>query len=788
MPTNRQPKTRRTLYLLLALLIVGGLSYAFSQTQFLKGTVTGFEDISSMDVEEAASYAESYSEEAGENLADATTAASEAEAAFTSYDRDALETAQEDAQTAADSADLWAERAQEAADQAESEYEALLSTMENTLESACRGETCGETTCTDSGACSVVCTYDYDTDDPEYGLCVDALDTQYEEEYYPDNKGGFPEDDQGYNYYVARQAYEDAATFVEAANTAAEAASDYAIDAQSYANLAASYSLLTCSGLTLSPDSYEMAAEDIEAAFDLTVTIATGEAEETATNVASPLAKNLMAFVLTEIEEEVKIEGVIEATRAPETYETQEAWGGTLEVKAAGYGEFTYGTSTDNPLEIDLTEAGDVTVSVAGAVEGDTIEVSIEDEETLCSTSLTITQAAEIPTIEDTERDLEDITVLNDEDGDGLTDDEEVETYGTDFRDEDSDDDGLTDYEEVITHLTDPNNSDSDSDGTSDYDEVAAGTDPLVDESAEDTTDTDGDGLTDTEESTYGTDASDADSDDDGLSDYEEVMTYLTDPTDSDTDGGGVGDYDEVVAGTDPLDSTDDVSEETAEVTTEVPETTYDIIRSKEYVCTDPFEDTHGQWYEDLVCRAFQAELIIGRTDTTFVGGDNMTRAEWIKVMTLVFGFDVSDAAGLESNFDDVSSSSDWFFNYIVIAENEDVIRTRDSGTNFNPNEPITRADAILYAIRYAGLTDYDYDVEGTFSDVSNDDYYAYALAIAKETTVTLSDGEVYSVIEGYEDGTFRPYDNILRSEAMAIAIRVAVAWGVASEEVETEE
>ena len=69
------------------------------------------------------------------------------------------------------------------------------------------------------------------------------------------------------------------------------------------------------------------------------------------------------------------------------------------------------------------------------------------------------------------------------------------------------------------TYITDPNDADSDDDGLSDGDEV----------------------------NTYATDPNDADSDDDGyevmLSDGEEVNTHGTDPNNMDTDGDGVGSH-----------------------------------------------------------------------------------------------------------------------------------------------------------------------------------------------------------------------------------------------------
>jgi hypothetical protein len=58
--------------------------------------------------------------------------------------------------------------------------------------------------------------------------------------------------------------------------------------------------------------------------------------------------------------------------------------------------------------------------------------------------------------------------------------------------------------------------------------------------------DSDGDGLTDEDELAYGTDPLDQDTDDDGLSDGEEVLTFSTDPLNVDTDSDGIQDGTEV--------------------------------------------------------------------------------------------------------------------------------------------------------------------------------------------------------------------------------------------------
>ena len=114
------------------------------------------------------------------------------------------------------------------------------------------------------------------------------------------------------------------------------------------------------------------------------------------------------------------------------------------------------------------------------------------------------------------------------------------------------DNDGVSDHNDNCTAGVHPNCSqdpancanfsqlDSDNDGLSDGDEVKVyGTDPT-------NTDTDSDGLSDGDEvAMHGTDPARDDTDGDRLTDGEEVNTHGTDPTDRDTDDDGILDGDE---------------------------------------------------------------------------------------------------------------------------------------------------------------------------------------------------------------------------------------------------
>ena len=106
--------------------------------------------------------------------------------------------------------------------------------------------------------------------------------------------------------------------------------------------------------------------------------------------------------------------------------------------------------------------------------------------------------------------------------------------------------------------------------------------------------DSDNDGLTDDEEILLGTDPNDSDSDNDGLLDGEEVNLYGTNPLDKDTDDDNHSDGSEVAAGTDPLDA-NDFPESPVKVTLSPTETVIVIGNTEQLTVTGEFADASVQ-------------------------------------------------------------------------------------------------------------------------------------------------------------------------------------------------
>jgi hypothetical protein len=87
----------------------------------------------------------------------------------------------------------------------------------------------------------------------------------------------------------------------------------------------------------------------------------------------------------------------------------------------------------------------------------------------------------------------------------------------------------------------------------------------------------------------------------------------------------------------------------------------------------------------------------------------------------------------------------------------------------FNPDQAITRAEFAAVIVRGLGLK--LADGVTSFSDVRTTDWFSGAVQTLYE----------YKLIDGFEDGTFRPLDTITREQAMKIISQAMALTGLKS-------
>ena len=154
---------------------------------------------------------------------------------------------------------------------------------------------------------------------------------------------------------------------------------------------------------------------------------------------------------------------------------------------------------------------------------------------------------------------------------------------------------------------------------------------------------------------------------------------------------------------------------------------------------------------------------IINGYGDTFLPENNITRAEFIKILCMSFG---ASASG-ESEFEDVNAN-DWYAPYINAAYKMGI--AQGSNGKFNPNVQITRQDAATLAVRFAEAHGMRFaESASTFSDSASIDAYARG-AITKLVNS--------QIINGYTDNTFRPKNSATRAEAAKIIYQLLEKGG----------
>lgn len=182
----------------------------------------------------------------------------------------------------------------------------------------------------------------------------------------------------------------------------------------------------------------------------------------------------------------------------------------------------------------------------------------------------------------------------------------------------------------------------------------------------------------------------------------------------------------------------------------------------------DDFTDVgKDSWCYDYVDYVTSEGYFLGTTDTTFSPNRNMTRAMFVVVLSR---FDSVEVDNSQSSFTDVEPGA-WCAGAIEWAAENGIVTGKGDG-RFAPNDPITRAQMCATMDRYVDYYTAKHGVvmaqKGTASTLADQSQVpAYAADAVRNC-------QIYGLINGYQDGSFRPQAYSTRAHVAAIIYRLA--------------
>ena len=164
-----------------------------------------------------------------------------------------------------------------------------------------------------------------------------------------------------------------------------------------------------------------------------------------------------------------------------------------------------------------------------------------------------------------------------------------------------------------------------------------------------------------------------------------------------------------------------------------------------------------NHWAYKYVEELRSDNIISGYADGNFYPDNKVKREEFIKMIVVLSGITSQDVS---CDFDDVSAFA-WYRPFVASAFDAGIVKGVDD-RNFGVGSDISRQDVAVIICRLLDKlgTDINAKSDKTFADEQDISDYA------SESVDTLS---ALSVLNGYEDGTFRPKASLTRAEASKI-------------------
>lgn len=160
-------------------------------------------------------------------------------------------------------------------------------------------------------------------------------------------------------------------------------------------------------------------------------------------------------------------------------------------------------------------------------------------------------------------------------------------------------------------------------------------------------------------------------------------------------------------------------------------------------------------WAKEAIEELYEKGLISGKSEGKFCPNDNMTRAEFVKVILLCLNLHDTQA---QADFKDVEKNS-WCYSYVASAYQLGIVN--GYGDIFGINDTITREDAATILLRCVGV------VGGELPEIRESANFKDFDDVSSYAKISVDALYKAGVINGMSETEFAPQENITRAQAI---------------------
>lgn len=186
------------------------------------------------------------------------------------------------------------------------------------------------------------------------------------------------------------------------------------------------------------------------------------------------------------------------------------------------------------------------------------------------------------------------------------------------------------------------------------------------------------------------------------------------------------------------------------------------LFAGSAYAVNRYFEDAKGHWAEEAIQILTEKDVISGYPDGLAHPDEIITRGEFAALVARTMELPEPEESEVTIRFTDIAGHwSEQNIEALIIAG---IIQKDDFGTEFQPDQPITRMEMIRMLVRAIGKGDHDascscitgFSDDGTLSEADKS---------------SICTGKEYGIVDGYPDGTVKPDGEATRAEAFEMLV-----------------